>query len=69
MPFNFDTSGDLNDRYFEVDKVQYLIANLITLDWDNLEIDDWEIIVSDLHHAHRIADEQLDMSIVESEGE
>ncbi len=67
MPFNFDTSGTLNDKYSESDKIQYLIANLITIDWDNLNTDDWEIIASYLRHAHKIAEQEHEIS-VESEG-
>lgn len=66
MPFNFDTSGTIHDKDFEVDKIQYLIANLITLNWDNLNTDDWEIIESDLRFAHKIAEEELEISIEES---
>ena len=63
MVFNFDTTGTLDDKVTPEDKIQYLIANLITLDWDNLDIEDWDIIISDLIIAQNIADKHINILV------
>ena len=59
MPFNFDTSGLLEEKQSNSEKIQHLLAAIIALDWDNLDTDDWAAIEYDLNLAHYIAEQKL----------
>lgn len=65
MPMNLDVSGTVEDRASTIDKVQFLLAGIVSMDWDNPDYRDLSHIEGELEMAVSLLKQELDEQAIE----